>query len=117
MAKVATVARRTFLVGTTAIAGGLAVGYYFYRRPYPNPLRATSSPGAAIFNPYVKVTSDGTITVIVPRAEMGQGVTTTLAAFVAEEMDVELTGISVAHGPAPAGYYNEAMLQAGGPFA
>jgi isoquinoline 1-oxidoreductase beta subunit len=117
MAKVATIARRTFLIGTAAIAGGLAVGYYYYRRPYPNPLRATSRPGDAIFNPYVKVTSDGTITVIVPRAEMGQGVTTTLAAFVAEEMDVELTGISVEHGPASAAYYNEAMLKEGGPFA
>ena len=44
--------------------------------------------GEATFNPYVKIAPDNTITVIAPRAEMGQGVSTSLAALVAEELNV-----------------------------
>jgi isoquinoline 1-oxidoreductase subunit beta len=117
MAEVATIARRTFLVGAAAIAGGLGVGYYYYRRPYPNPLHAGPGSGGGVLNPYVLVTAEGKIIVIVPRAEMGQGVSTTLAALVAEELDVDLAAITVEHGPASAAYFNEAMLKEGGPFA
>jgi len=117
MASLGKIARRTFLIGAAAIAGGVAVGYYYYRRPYPNPLDGDLAKGEATFNPYVKIASDNTITVIVPRAEMGQGVTTTLAALVAEELDVELNKVKVEHGPASWAYYNTEMLAEGGPFA
>ncbi|MGA7324676.1 MAG: xanthine dehydrogenase family protein molybdopterin-binding subunit [Rhodomicrobium sp.] len=111
------IARRTFLAGSAATAGGLAVGYYFYRRPYPNPLDTGARSDEAVFNPYVKIGTDNRITVIVPRAEMGQGVRTTLAALVAEELDVPLEEIRVTHGPASWAYYNRAALADGGPFA
>ena len=48
---------------------------------------------------------------------MGQGISTTLAALVAEELDVALEQIKVEHGPASWAYYNSAMLEEGGPFA
>jgi isoquinoline 1-oxidoreductase beta subunit len=117
MASVRKIARRTFLVGAAAIAGGLAIGFYYYRRPYPNPLEDDLAEGDATFNPYVKIAADNTIIVIVPRAEMGQGVTTTLAALVAEELDVGLDAIKIEHGPASYAYYNAEMLADGGPFA
>ncbi|EBU7498119.1 xanthine dehydrogenase family protein molybdopterin-binding subunit, partial [Salmonella enterica subsp. enterica serovar Typhi] len=79
------IARRTFLIGAVAAAGGVAVGYWYVRKPYPNPLEGDLAEGEQTFNPYVKIAPDNTITVIAPRAEMGQGVSTTLAAFVAEE--------------------------------
>lgn len=116
MSRAGKIARRTFLIGSAAIAGGLAVGYYFYRRPYPNPLEGTLAEGEKTFNPYVKIAPDNTVTIIAPRAEMGQGVTTTLAALVAEELDVDLDAVKVEHGPASYAYYNEAMLAEGGPF-
>ena len=110
------IARRTFLIGTAAIAGGVAVGYYYYKKPYDNPLEGWLAEGETTFNPYVKVASDNTITIIAPRAEMGQGVHTTLAAMVAEELDVSLEEIKVEHGPASFAYYNDAMLPEQGPF-
>lgn len=110
------IARRGFLGLGIAAAGGLAVGYYLWRRPFPNPLEAAKAEGEAVFNPYVKVGADGVVTVIAPRAEMGQGVQTTLAALVAEELDVTLAAIRVEHGPPGWAYYNEAMLKMGGPF-
>ena len=66
------IARRTFLIGSAAIAGGLAVGYYFYRRPYENPLLREAKGDEAVFNPYVKIGTDNRIVIIVPRSEMGQ---------------------------------------------
>jgi isoquinoline 1-oxidoreductase beta subunit len=112
----ARIARRTLLIGTAALAGGLAVGYYSYRKPYANPLEDDLTEGESTFNPYVKVGADNTVTIVVPRAEMGQGVTTTLAALVAEELDLDLDVVVVEHGPASHAYYNEAMLEEGGPF-
>jgi isoquinoline 1-oxidoreductase subunit beta len=112
-----TIARRTFLIGSAAIAGGLAVGYYSYRRPYANPLKKAARGDQAVFNPYVKIGSDGRVVIIVPRAEMGQGVRTTLAALVAEELDVALQDVHVEHGPASWAYYNRAGMEDGGPFA
>jgi isoquinoline 1-oxidoreductase beta subunit len=117
MASVGKIARRTFLIGAAAIAGGVAVGYYYYRKPYPNPLERDLAADEATFNPYVKIGADNTITIVAPRAEMGQGISTTLAAMVAEELDVGLHQVKVEHGPASYAYYNAAILEEGGPFA
>ena len=38
MSRIGTIARRTFLVASTAIVGGVAFGYYAYKRPVANPL-------------------------------------------------------------------------------
>ncbi|MBD9374755.1 xanthine dehydrogenase family protein molybdopterin-binding subunit [Rhizobium sp. ARZ01] len=114
MGTIGKIARRTFLIGTGLVAGGLAVGYYW--RPYPNPLDGELVEGEATFNPYVKIALDNTITLIAPRAEMGQGVATTLAALVAEELDVRLDQVLVEHGPAGHAYANTAMLEEGVPF-
>jgi isoquinoline 1-oxidoreductase beta subunit len=117
MSRLGTITRRTLLIGGAAIAGGLAVGYYSYSRPWPNPLKRDLGEDEVTFNPYVKVGPDNTITIIAPRAEMGQGVSTTLAALVAEELDVELDAVQVEHGPTSSAYYNAAALEESVPFA
>lgn len=115
MARLGKIARRTFLFGAAAIAGGAAFGYYKYQKPFENPLIPELEDGEASLNAYIKISTDNSITIIVPRAEMGQGVSTTLAALVAEELDVGLDQISVEHGPAAAVYYNRAALAEGAP--
>jgi isoquinoline 1-oxidoreductase beta subunit len=116
MAGLKKIARRSFLIGAATIAGGVAVGYWYVTKPYANPLEGDLAEGEATFNPFVKIASDNTITVIAPRAEMGQGISTTLAALVAEELDVTLDKVKVEHGPASSAYYNSAMLEENGPF-
>ncbi len=116
MGKIAKYTRRGFLGLGFAAAGGLAVGYYYYKKPYPNPLPDTLEAGDFSFTPYVIISSDNAITIITPRAEMGQGVHTTLAALVAEELGVDMDQITAEHGPAAAAYYNGAMLREGAPF-
>ena len=114
MSRLGTIARRTFLIGSAAIVGGVAFGTSAYRRPYPNPLKPGD--GAQALTPYVLIDATG-VTIIAPRAEMGQGVHTTLAALVAEEMDLDWTTIRVLHGPASHAYFNGAMLEEGAGFA
>lgn len=107
MANIRKIARRSFLIGSAAIAGGVAFGAYYVKRPAPNPL--TPGAGEAVFNPFVAISGDR-ITLIAPRAEMGQGVHTTWAALIAEELDVTLDQVEVVHGPAAKAYYNTAMM-------
>jgi isoquinoline 1-oxidoreductase beta subunit len=116
MGRAAKITRRTLLIGSVAIAGGFAVGYWRYKAPYDNPLLANLADGEAALTPFIRIDSEG-ITIIAPRAEMGQGVHTTLAALVAEELDVDLEGVSVEHGPASKAYFNAAAFEEGLPFA
>jgi len=108
--------RRTFLIGTAVIAGGVAFGTYVVKKSIPNPLEGKTAKGESTFNPYIKITSDNQITIIAPRAEMGQGISTSLAALVAEELDVDMASIKVEHGPPSAAYYNGVMLEDASPF-
>jgi isoquinoline 1-oxidoreductase beta subunit len=110
MGKLKTITRRTLLIGSAAIAGGVVIGYWRYKSPYANPLLEDLKEGEAALTPYVRIDQTG-ITIITPRAEMGQGVHTTLAAMVAEELDVDLDSVRVEHGPASKAYYNAAMLE------
>lgn len=116
MASIGKIARRTFLVGAAAVAGGVAFGYYKYNKPFANPLKDDLAEGEATFNPFIKIATDNTITIIAPRAEMGQGAYTTLAAMVAEELDVRLDQVTIEHGPASPAYYNAAAMADGAPF-
>lgn len=115
MGKAATITRRTLLLGSAAVAGGFAIGYWKYKQPYDNPLLPGLGDGEAALTPYVRIDATG-VTVITPRAEMGQGVHTTLAALVAEELDLDWEDVRVEHGPASRAYYNGAMLQEAVPF-
>lgn len=112
MGRVKTIARRTFLIGSAAIAGGVAFGTWQYKKAIPNPLLADQ---AYALTPYVLIDANG-VTLIAPRAEMGQGVQTTLAALLAEEMDLDWDQVQILHGPASRAYFNAAVLEEGAPF-
>lgn len=116
MSRAGRIARRTLLVGSAAVAGGVALGYWAWRRPVANPLTGTLPAGAHAFTPYVIVDADG-VTVIAPRAELGQGVASGLAALVAEEMDLDWDTVRVVHGPPSGAYYNGKVAAEGFPIA
>lgn len=112
MSRLKKITRRTLLIGSAAIAGGVVVGYWRYKTPYENPLLKSLDDGQVALNPYLRIDQSG-ISIIAPRAEMGQGVHTTLAALVAEELDVALEDVNVEHGPASRAYYNGMLLEEG----
>jgi len=115
MGKIGTIARRTFLIGSAAIAGGIAFGYYAYKKPGENPLLAGLQEGETVLTSYVKINGDG-ITLITPRADVGQGAYSMQAMLIAEELDVELDAITVDPGVPSATYYNTALANEAAPF-
>ncbi|WP_342077909.1 molybdopterin cofactor-binding domain-containing protein [Yoonia sp. SS1-5] len=115
MGRLRTIARRTFLIGSVAVVGGVAFGTYLVRRDIPNPLEDDLASGEATFNPWVKIDQDK-ITLITPHADKGQGVASTQAALIAEEMDLEFGQFEISFGtPSPA-YWNTAMGAETAPF-
>ncbi|HUQ11549.1 MAG TPA: xanthine dehydrogenase family protein molybdopterin-binding subunit [Steroidobacteraceae bacterium] len=78
--------RRNFLIAGAVVGGGLYLGIRFAENKFGK-LPATG----ATFQPnaFLRVASDDTVTVIVGKAEMGQGVYTGLAMVVAEELDID----------------------------
>ena len=116
MSRLGTIARRTFLIGSAAIAGGVAFGVYAYKREPKNPLLGQLGDGQVALTPYVRIDQTG-VTIITPRADVGQGVASVLAALVAEELDVAWNDIRIDFGPPSAAYYNGAVTAEGLPFA
>jgi isoquinoline 1-oxidoreductase beta subunit len=109
------IARRTFLIGGAAIAGGVAFGVWTVRRPHANPLKEGLRAGEAALTPFIKITAEG-VTLITPRADLGQGAYHLQAALIAEELDIGLDAVTVDPGePAPV-YYNRALAAEAVPF-
>ena len=60
MSAIKKIARRGFLIGSTATAGGVAFGVYKALERPENPLMQGLAPGDAVFNPWVKIDKDNT---------------------------------------------------------
>ncbi|RFP91212.1 xanthine dehydrogenase family protein molybdopterin-binding subunit [Rhodobacteraceae bacterium 63075] len=110
MGRARTIARRTFLIGSAAIAGGVAFGVWRYKTPYANPLEPGLAEGEAALTPYVKIDAQG-VTLITPRADKGQGAYQVQAALIAEELDVDIAEIKADPGPPSAAYWNGALSE------
>ena len=65
----------------------------------------------SVFNVWLKIAPDNSLTVIVPHAEMGQGVHTSLAMMIADEMDADWRLVRVREAPAHKEYANYAMAR------
>ncbi len=84
-ARVSNPSRRQFIVGTTAVGTGLALGLQF-------PLfmhAAEAATTAPEIGAWVVIEPDDTVVVRVVRSEMGQGTITGLAQLVAEELECD----------------------------
>ena len=115
MSRFGKIARRTLLFGSAALAGGVAFGAYLARRPIPNPLLADLGEDEAALTPFIKITPDG-ITLITPRADVGQGAYSTQAYLIAEELDIDPSQATITPGLPDAAYYNGTVLGEGVPF-
>ena len=89
------VTRRSFLsglAGLAAAAGGLALGV----RLTPS-AEAAAGGAVAIFapNPFIQIGTDGSITIICHRSEMGQGIRSSLPVLIADELGADPAAVRV----------------------
>ena len=115
MGRLKTFTRRAFLIGSVAVAGGVAFGAYMVNKPHANPLLDELGDGEAALTPYVRIDADG-VTLITPRADKGQGAYSVQAALIAEELDVELDQVKVDPGPPSPAYWNTALADEAAQF-
>jgi len=88
--------RRTLLIGGGA-GLGLLVAWAVWPRTYlPN---LTAEAGETLFGAWLKIGTDGHVTVAVPQSELGQGVFTAFAQIVADELGADWKRVGVE--PAP----------------
>lgn len=93
--------RRAFLSAGALVGGGLIVGVAI--RPghrTPELAKLVENDGETLVNAWVKILPDNSIRVIVPHAEMGQGVHTALPMMLADEMDADWNFVSMEQAPA-----------------
>ncbi|MGL5005503.1 MAG: molybdopterin cofactor-binding domain-containing protein [Casimicrobium sp.] len=113
--------RRAILIGTGLVGGALAVGATLAWRRVANAqkfkLPGDVARGDASFNAWLAIAPDSTITVAVPRQDMGQGIYTMLAMLVAEELDADWSKVKPIHSPVNPVYGNITMLADGAPPA
>jgi isoquinoline 1-oxidoreductase subunit beta len=95
--------RRKFLK-SSAVAGGALVIAVQLPQAIAKVAIKTSMPNA-----WIRIGSDNTVTVLVARSEMGQGVVMALPTLVAEELEVDLNKIKVDFAP-PGEVYINGML-------
>ena len=69
--------RRKFLKHSAALAGGLVIGFYLPLRG-GRALAAGAPPAVYPPNAFIRIAADDSITVILNKSEMGQGVYTSL---------------------------------------
>jgi isoquinoline 1-oxidoreductase subunit beta len=85
--------RRRFLEVTTAATGGMLVGFSIGGSE--RALASASEDGPFRPNAFLRIDPDGTVTISVPRPEMGQGVRTSLPMIIAEELDCDWSSVRI----------------------
>lgn len=104
--------RRAFI--TTGVLAGGAVIIGVAIRPGNRAAKVApliAGEDETVLNVWLKISPDNVVTAIVPHAEMGQGVHTTLAMMLAEEMDADWKLVSMLEAPARSEYANYALAR------
>lgn len=96
--------RRDFLKGSAALVGGLVIGFYLPMRS--GRAYAADAPPKQVFPPnaFIRIAPDDSITIVVNKSEMGQGVYTSLPMLIAEELEADWSRIKVESAPVAAVY-------------
>ena len=96
IAKAPKIDRRSFIIGTAAVGGGLALSL---RLPFGTSV-VRAADGSPEINAWVVIRPDDTVVIRVARSEMGQGTLTGLAQMVAEELECDWSKVTTEY-PTP----------------
>ena len=84
-----------------------AAGLLLYSFHLPT-AKAAAAPFAP--NAFIRIADDGQITLVMPQVEMGQGVYTSIAMIMAEELDADFSKVVLEHAPPDEAHYANPML-------
>jgi isoquinoline 1-oxidoreductase subunit beta len=104
--------RREFIKASARAAAGLVIGFYVEPKVRWAMAQEGAPPAAAALpaaNAFVHIGTDESVTVLLAHSEMGQGIWTTLAMLVAEELECDWAKIRVEHAPAAPAYRHTAF--------
>jgi isoquinoline 1-oxidoreductase subunit beta len=110
--------RRTLVLGGLAAGGALFVGWGVLP-PRQRLVPAGALPVAAgqvALNGFVKIAADSSVTAVVPKSEMGQGIHTSVAMLLAEELNADWSKLRIEQAPVDRIYANLATVVDGAPF-
>ncbi len=106
------ITRRRVLVSAAVAGGGLLVGLPMiaHAAGADHPFAASARQGEHVFNPWIKISAAGDVTIAVPRVEMGQGVYTSLPLLAAEELDADWARVHFVQAPVDNVYANVTLF-------
>jgi isoquinoline 1-oxidoreductase beta subunit len=99
------VSRRDFLSTTAKTGTALIVGCFLDGRIGTTDALAAECKDSSL-NPWVRITPDDSVTIVVSQAEMGQGIMTTLPAVLAEELGADWVRVQLEMSPTAQAYRN-----------
>ncbi|MBW9051036.1 xanthine dehydrogenase family protein molybdopterin-binding subunit [Rhizobium mesosinicum] len=97
--------RRSFLSAAAAAGGGLLLGVSLAD---PASAEAMIKPFAP--NAFIRMATDGSVTLIMPYVEMGQGTYTSVPMLIAEELEISLSSVVLEHAPADENTYANPIM-------
>ena len=99
-------ARRDFLKVGAAAGGGLVLGFHL---PFGGEAVAQAAGKPFAPNAFIRIGTDDQVTVVVAKAEMGQGVYTSLPMLVAEDLEADWSKVRVESAPVDPAYNRPGM--------
>lgn len=89
--------RRAFIKG--GIAGGFLLAFHLPVYGAQEPNQSSGTTGTFAPNAFIRIDNSGKTTLVMPQVEMGQGVYTSIAMILAEELDADFAQVTLEHAP------------------
>lgn len=105
------ISRRQLLVAGAAAGGGLLLSWRLDALPGVLQAAGTDKPTDFAPNAFIRIGSDGRVTLIMCQVEMGQGTYTSMPMLLAEELEVELDQVHLEHAPPDDKLYANALFR------
>jgi isoquinoline 1-oxidoreductase subunit beta len=101
--------RRALLTG--GLAGGFLLAFHVPVRAVNEPVQpADDTDGKFAPNAFIRIDATGKTTLVMPQVEMGQGVYTSIAMILAEELDADFAQVTLEHAPPSDKLYGNPMF-------